>query len=177
MHCTRVGLFLAFILVVTLCVPAAFAEDYTQLNLPEGAKARFGKGIVTDIKYSPDGMRLAVAGSTGIWLYDVQTGDERDLFTDHTNSVNSVAFSPDGRTLATGAWNGIVLLWDIETDNPLRTLKANRYEINDVCFSPDGSKLATGSSDGLRFWEATTGSLLYARPASGILSVSFRSGW
>ena len=46
-----------------------FAQDYTQWHLPEGAKARLGKGSISDIQYSPDGTRLAVASSLGIWLY------------------------------------------------------------------------------------------------------------
>ena len=74
--------------------------DSLQWHLPEGAKARLGKGWINDIVYSPDNTLLAVASSVGVWLYDVQTGQELDLLTSHTNWVRTVAFSPDGRTLA-----------------------------------------------------------------------------
>ena len=59
-------------------------QDYTQLSLPEGAKARLGKGWINEIAYSPDGTRLAVAGGIGIWLYDTATYQELALLTGHT---------------------------------------------------------------------------------------------
>ena len=59
-------------LLSTFYLSNTFAQDYTQWNLPEGAKARLGKGNIRDIKYSPDGKMLAVAGSIGIWLYDTE---------------------------------------------------------------------------------------------------------
>ena len=63
---------------------------------------RLGKGRISDIKYSPDGARLAVAGSLGVWLYDAATRKEIKLLTAHTGWVGGVAFSPDGDTLASG---------------------------------------------------------------------------
>ena len=56
-----------------------FALDYTQWNLPEGAVARLGKGKIIDIAYSPDGTKLAVASSIGIWIYDAYSGAEVNL--------------------------------------------------------------------------------------------------
>ena len=60
---------LILLFVAALFLQHAFAQDYTQWSLPEGAKARLGKGWVSGIAYSPDGTRLAVASSIGIWLY------------------------------------------------------------------------------------------------------------
>ena len=88
------------------------ALDRTQLGLPEGAKARLGKGTINDIEYSPDGTRLAVAGSVGIWIYDTATLEEVDLLISHTGPVESAAFSPDGQLFASGSHDGTVLLWD-----------------------------------------------------------------
>ena len=49
-------------------------------------------------------------------LWDVtETGEQRQVFSGHKGAVHSVAFSPDGGTLATGAWDGMVLLWDMKT--------------------------------------------------------------
>ena len=90
-----------------------FAQDSTQWHLPEGATARLGKGWIREIAYSPDGTRLAAAGSIGIWLYDAQTDEALDLLTGHTDYVTSVSFSPDGNTLASGSWDGTVLLWEL----------------------------------------------------------------
>ena len=84
------------------------AQDYTRWGLPEGALARLGKGHIGGgdraVAYSPDGTRIGVATSIGIWLYDAATGAEVALLKGHTHWVYSVAFSPDGNTLASGQW-------------------------------------------------------------------------
>ena len=57
-----------FLLTLTLpfFLQNGAAENYTQIRLPDGAKARLGKGSISDIAYSPDGTRLAVSGSLGV---------------------------------------------------------------------------------------------------------------
>ena len=77
-------------------------EDITPLGLPEGAIARLGKGSIEDMSISPSGKHLAVASIIGIWIYDTETGKEIALFTEHKTAVRSVAFSPDGITIASG---------------------------------------------------------------------------
>ena len=57
------------LLLLVLFLPNAYPQESTQLNLPDGAVARIGKGSVEEILYSPDGSRLAVVSSIGIWLY------------------------------------------------------------------------------------------------------------
>ena len=89
------------------------AQDYTKLGLPDGAKARLGKGKINDATYSPDGTGLAVASSIGIWIYDTATLKEVALLTGHTAAVESVAFSSNGSALASGSPDGTVLLWDL----------------------------------------------------------------
>ena len=72
-----------------------FAQDSPQWHLPEGATARLGKGRISgEIAYSPDGTRLAVAGSIGIWLYDAQTDEALDLLTGHTSWSPACRFHP-----------------------------------------------------------------------------------
>ena len=101
---TGLLLILTVLIVSSLSILPCFAqyEPYTQLSLPEGAKARFGKGSIHEIAYSPDGSMLAVAGSLGIWLYDTETLQELRLLGADAGGVYSVSFSPDGQTLASG---------------------------------------------------------------------------
>jgi WD40 repeat protein len=74
----------------------------------------------------------------------------------HDSIVYSVAFSPDGKTLATGSGKGTVKLWDVNTQQELATLKGPR-PVHSVAFSPDGKTLATGSEDGtVKLWFAAT---------------------
>lgn len=64
---------LALIILILVFIPYTFAEDNSQRNLPGAAFARLGKGQILDLAYSPDGKQLAVAGSIGILIYDVET--------------------------------------------------------------------------------------------------------
>ena len=144
---TQLSLILTAFLLIFTFAPTTFAQDYTQWGLPEDAKARLGKGSIDEIAYSPDGARLAVASSIGIWLYDTQTYQEIALLTGHTSWVGSVAFSPDGSTLASGSEDNTVRLWDVETGEHIRTLTGHTGVVWSVAFSPDGRTLASGSED------------------------------
>ena len=139
--------------VILAWAPNTFAQDYTRWGLPEGAKARLGKGRINEIAYSPDGTRLAVASSIGIWIYDAQTGEELDLLIGPTSGVRSVSFSPDGQTIA--SVDGTIRLWDTDTGTHRRTLTGSPLS---VAFSPDGNTIASGSwDDTIRLWDAHTG--------------------
>jgi WD40 repeat protein len=70
----------------------------------------------------------------------------------HSAGVNSVAFSPDGKTIATGSLDNTVKLWNLE-GKEIQTLKGHSAGVNSVAFSPDGKTIATGSLDNtVKLW-------------------------
>jgi hypothetical protein len=78
--------------------------------------------------------------------------------TGHTDEVNWVAYSPDGRTLAAGSDDKTIRLWDIATGKTRTTLRGHTDRVWSVAFSPDGRTLATASIDAtVRLWDVATG--------------------
>lgn len=131
-------------------------ENVQQWNLPEGAIRRIGKGEASDVTYAPDGQRLAVAGSIGIWIYDARTLNPLKLIAEDTRWINSVRFSPDGNTIASGSADSNVRLWDVNTGRHIETLKGHTDLVFSVRFSPDGNTIASGSRDGtVLLWDAS----------------------
>src|SRR5580693_4178779 len=85
----------------------------------------------------------------------------RDTLKGHTRQVTSVAYSPDGKTLASGSREGISKLWDVATGKELATLNSHNSWVKSVAFSPDGKTLASGSghlpSAEIKLWDVATG--------------------
>lgn len=154
---SRIVLFLTFLILVgiTACqqnqrLPKPVEANYdpvTQFSLPEGAKARLGKGTIQGIEYSADGSRLAVFCSIGVWLYDAVTLQELSLLTENSDYVYSGSISQDGTRAATGFHNGSVHLWDVNTRKLLRTLKGHDNKVLSVRLSPDGQTIASANKD------------------------------
>ena len=108
------------------------------------------------------GSTLASAGGRDetVRVWDVATGQEKNTLTGHTASVVSVAFSPDGSTLASagGRNDNTVKMWDPATGHEKKTLTGHNAGLQGVEFSPDGATLASADSRGtVRLWDAATG--------------------
>ena len=142
-------------LILTVC-----AQDNTKTGLPEGAIARLGKGGINIMRFSPDGTRLAVGTDVGVWLYDVSNGKETALFTEHPGQVNALAFSTDGKILASGGFNNpIIQLWDLDTDSQLSTLTlpADIQSISTLTFAKDNTILISLDQSGnINYWDVNT---------------------
>ncbi|MYA69013.1 S8 family serine peptidase, partial [Candidatus Poribacteria bacterium] len=136
-------------------------QGTSRLNLPEDAKMRLGKGDIHHIAYSPDGTLLATAGRVGVWLYDAETYQAVGLLRGHTHGVSTLAFSPDGKTIATGnslvdTWANTVRLWDVDTRTEKNTLTTGL--VKSIAFSRDGKTIATTDGrDEVRLWDVNTG--------------------
>ena len=114
---------LTVLLAVLLFLSNVFAQDYTQWRLPEGAKARFGKGWINDIKFSPVGDLISVATTIGVWTYDVHTGKEVNLFTNgDMGGANAISYTSDGSTLVVAHWDRTVGLWGCQFRSPNSTI-------------------------------------------------------
>ena len=140
------SLFLMWILFFILVVfpQNGFTQNTPQWQLPEGAKARLGKGSANDIALSPDGTQLAVATGPGIWIYNTRTEDEVALLTGHTSAVWSVAYAPDGNTLVSAGWHEI-RLWDPNTQQHKTTFE--NIGGRSVAYAPNGKTLAVGKRE------------------------------
>ena len=136
-------------------------------------------GAIGCVAVSPNAKVLA-SGSVDktIKLWDVASGKELRTLTGHTERVSalrserasmkghrarvwSVAFSPDGRILASGSWDGTIEFWDVATGQPQATFKAHTNRVYKVAFTMDGSTLVSGGGiqtarGEVKLWDMTT---------------------
>ena len=118
------------------------------------------------------------AGAAPVDFLEYWKAGARELttFRGHSHGVWSVAFAPDGLTLASGGVDRLVRMWDIETGRLLRSLRGHTADIRSVVFTPDGQTLATASEDRtIRLWNPNTGEskkLLFTRYDHNVVSLS-----
>jgi WD40 repeat protein len=82
--------------------------------------------------------------------------------TGHTDSINSVAYAPDGQTVLTGSDDHTASLWDMQSGNPLHILSGHTDAVNSVAYAPDGHTVLTASDDHTAIlWDAQSGASLH----------------
>jgi WD40 repeat protein len=82
-------------------------------------------------------------------VWDAESGKELLTLRGHFGEVNGVAFSLDGKRLATASVDQTAKVWDAESGKELVTLRGHSGKVNGVAFSPDRKRLATSGDDGL----------------------------
>lgn len=155
----RINTHILILILVLSTEISTFAQDNTQVGLPEGAIARLGKGGINILRFSPDGLYLAVGTDVGVWLYAVPDGKGTPLFTGQTGHVNALAFSADGKYLASGGFNNpIIQVWDIETKEKQTTifLFHNPNVISELVFY-GRTLISINGKSGLSSWDVDTG--------------------
>ncbi len=141
------------------------------------------RASITSIAFAPDGKTLASAGKVSegkglLWdsasdrpvyrwyrgtdkvirLWDRATGREILQFRGHEEAVRHIAFSPNGKTLASASEDKTVRLWDVTFGKQLRVFQGSQKPVFFVVFSPDGKTLATSDWVGqIRLWTVATG--------------------
>ena len=108
--------------------------------------------IAHNVAFSPDGRTALSTTVHRIFLWDLQTGEQLRVFEGHNTVVRDVAFSPDSRRFISADFKGNVILWDVESGQPIARFKQN--DMTFAAFLPDGRTALSGAVDGSLFlWD------------------------
>jgi len=114
---------------------------------------RADAGVYGATAFSPDGRRIAAAGHV-LRMVDVESGNELWALPRDNYVFLTVAFRPDGKTIATGSQDTSIRLWNSETGKEIAILRGHQGYVDVVAFSPDGEKMVSWARDGQLFlWD------------------------
>ena len=128
------------------------SSDSNTLHLEERDGPRFElvRGTVDITTTSPSPTRIPPSPTAMVAL-------SRTLYVGRSSNVTSVAFSPDGKIVASGDSENIIKLWRVSTGEDIGTLSGHRLDVESLAFSRDGQLLASGSSDyTIKLWSVST---------------------
>ena len=133
--------------------------DVTTWELPDGALARLGKGRIKDFAFSPEGESLAVATRIGCWLYKLPTMKPIALWDTERGMASTISFSPNGQWIASSNGDGIIKVWETETQQCTPKMQGWHEHTAQLTFSPDSQYLAASGKlyGDLCIWDTETG--------------------
>jgi hypothetical protein len=135
---------------------SVYGENMLSSLAPLGAPPRefpAQEGELHGSDFSPDGKYMVTSEGTTARLLDLATGQTIRIFSGHTDGVEPVVFSPDGKSILTGSMDGTARLWDVASGQTIKTFSGEGPEFYDVAFSPDGKYIATvGGSAALGYF-------------------------
>lgn len=154
------NIIIVYILIAAI-LPAIYAQDDRQSDLPDGAIARLGKGGINVMKFSTDGTKLAIGTSIGVWLIHVEDEKEYALPVGNIRYFNTLAFSTDGNILASGGIiNQGIQIWDIESGKKISTiaLPDRFHRVSELTFSNENKTIVgLGANRYITQWDVYSG--------------------
>jgi len=123
-------------------------------------------GCPTFLAWSPDSQHFVTGGGDpvnkdspkSVFLWRVGAPDPVKVLEGHSSWPADAAFSPDGKYLVTGSWDGEVIVWDLASGTVRHTMRGHTDSVTAVAFSPSGKIIASAGTDAtLRFWDTVTG--------------------
>ncbi len=179
-------LYSVHLFILCLLLSDGFAQEYAaKWHLPEGAKARLGRGKLNNVIFSPDGTRIAISTPIGIWVYDAQTRETVSLFAEiqtgetekflPSKSPEPLVFSADA-VLVASAHGKSIYVWDTATGTAFAKLDEHPDSIKAIALSPDSTKLATAGGDWtVRLWDVGTGKYINSLTgrSSAVTAIAF----
>jgi hypothetical protein len=136
------------------------------------------KGAITDLVFSPDGNLISSSWDKTVRLWQPKTGRLIDTLAGHSQIVNAIALSRDGKILASGSQDRTIRLWDLTTGKSIHTFEGHSLGVVSLAISPDGKILASGSGDGtIKLWDLATNKLIktLAGHTDGVWSLAVAS--
>ncbi|MEL6814228.1 MAG: NB-ARC domain-containing protein [Cyanobacteria bacterium J06598_3] len=170
LDCSGLSIWQVYLQEMSLC-----EVNFANADFRKTVFAQISKRFMSAM-FSPDGAQLATGVDQDIMLWEVSRCSPEMTYVGHQGWVHTLAFSPDGKVLASGSSDRTLRLWTVETGQCQKTLRGHEGAVHAVAFSPDGKQLVSGGAEGqLRLWEPSTGKLLktIAAHKGQIYSVAF----